>query len=201
MNLIRLNLSFRPVCLCGSSLSLPVTGLIYQQSAAGPEQFLSPWHKFSASPFTMSHTLHKPTTSQSGCQAVVPAAQPPVGNGVSLLSSPAHRPQQQQLPPSELLLQLRMVFAHSQEALAALVISAVPGFPYSHPWPGTLAKVPRRGALHVPGSAAEYFVFCYVTLQIRWYQNSSGQSMEGKDCLCPDKKTVSKNRKFGREDL
>lgn len=201
MDLICLNLNFKPVCLCWSSLSLSVTGLIYQYSAAGPEKLLPPWHKLSASPFTMSHTLHKPTTTQSECQAVVSAAQPlllEMGSACSLKAygRPCSQTTAAAPPTWAAPTALDGFCSPSQEALAVLVVCAVPGLLCSpaRAWPGPWTQCQGVGhwVLRVPQQEAP--VLCCVTLQMRWHPNSSGHSMEGKDCLCPDKKTVSKHK-------
>lgn len=154
----------------------------------------------------MPHTLHKPTTTQSECQAVVSAAKPPSGNGISPLSEGVCQTlltdHSSSSPPiwaaSTTLNATQWCLPHSQEALAALVLSAVPQLLHS-----PASATPGRG--HCPGCQGrghwvlqvlqkEARVFCCVTLQTGWHQNSSGQSMEGNKCLCPDKKTASKNK-------
>lgn len=151
----------------------------------------------------MSHTLHKPTTSQSGCQAVVPAAQPPVGNRPAC--SPALLTDHSSSSSPHLSCSYNSEWFLPTARRLWLPWSSLQcqGSPTASPGQGHWPRC--RGVGHCVlqdlQQEAEYFVFCYVTLQMRWYLNSSGQSMEGKDCLCPDKKTVSKNKKFGREGL
>lgn len=208
MDVFHLNLSSKSVCLCWPSLSLIVTGLIYQFTNTrllGQNTFC---HQCQSSPNVtyLAQTCHH-SVWVPGCGLCCSA---PTGNGSSLLSKGLWHTLLTATaagPPAELLTQLSVVFAPQSGGFGcpgSLCSARAPPEPQlCHTWPGPLTKVRRCGALGAPGSAARgsSAFLCHPADKVTSKQPCLEHGWKGMTVSVQTRKLRTRTREFGREGL